>query len=434
LRMWSSKTATGVCLFGWLIFISYILYDYLHYRGTIIGHFLKPDIPYEYFFHFVIVSSLIGSQITAYLIEQRRRLLQRTILSERRLNEVLREWRITLDAMPYGIMLIDREFNIIRANRYISDITGIPLNELTGKKCYKVLHSLNDSIDECPLRRLLMSSTSERIEIFDKDRGRYFISSVTPVFNDEGEIIAFAHPLIDITELKLKENDLRRSRDAFFNILKDINRAHKELQDIYYELLLAFSTAIDAKSPWTRGHSERVTHYAIMIAREMGLDRRDLEDLRIAGLLHDIGKIGTHDVILDKPSRLTEDELSIVRMHPVNGEKILRPIKGLRRILPIVRSHHERWDGRGYPDGLKGEEIPLLARILFVADSYDSMTSDRPYRPSPGRGYAVRELKRCAGTQFDPRVVEAFLKIIDRELIDEKGATDRELGKDIRLN
>jgi PAS domain S-box-containing protein/putative nucleotidyltransferase with HDIG domain len=432
--MLRSRTAISVGLFGWLIFISYILYDYFHYKSMTPEHFLRPDVPYEYYFHLVILSSLIGSQITAYLINQRKRLLQRTMLSEKRLNDTLKEWRTILDSMPYGVMLIDKEFNIIRANRYISEISGIPVDELTSKKCYQVLHRIDSSIDECPLKRSLMTGTDERIEMFDKDRGKYFISSVTPISDENNEITAFAHPLIDITELKLKEQDLRRSRDAFLNILKDVNRAHKELQDIYYELLLAFSTAIDAKSPWTRGHSERVTRYATMIAREMGVDGNDLDNLRIAGLLHDIGKIGTYDVILDKPSNLTDDELSIVKMHPVNGEKILRPIKGLKRILPIVRSHHERWDGKGYPDGLKGEDIPLLARILFVADSYDSMTSDRPYRPSPGREYAISELKRCAGTQFDPDIVEAFLRVIERDKKDEREAADRRLGKGLQFN
>jgi len=429
-----SRTAICVSLFGWLIFISYILYDYFHYRDMTLEHFLRPDVPYEYYFHLVILSSLVGSQITAYLINQRKKLLQRTILSERRLNDILKEWRTTLDSMPYGVMLIDREFNIIRANKYMSEISGIPLDELLNKKCYEVIHRLDGSIDNCPLRRSLMTGTDEKIEIFDKNRGRYFISSVTPVFDGNGEIIAFSHPLIDITELKLKENDLRRSRDAFLNILRDVNKAHKELQDIYYELLLAFSTAIDAKSPWTKGHSERVTRYATMIAREMGVDGSKLTDLRIAGLLHDIGKIGTYDVILDKPSKLTEDELSVVKMHPVNGEKILSPIKGLRRILPIVRHHHERWDGKGYPDGLKGEDIPFLARILFVADSYDSMTSDRPYRPSPGREYAISELQRSAGTQFDPEVVKAFLRILERNRGNERETDSRELGKGIQLH
>ncbi len=410
-----SKLAITVAFFGWLIFFSYIIYDYYHYGSMLLEHLLTPGTLFENFFHFVILSSLIGSNITAYLISQRKRLLERTMVSEKRLNHMLQELRATLDSMPYGVMLVDKDFNIIRANRYISEMTGISLDELPGHKCYEVVHGSNDFIERCPLKRSLMSKLTESAEYYDKQRGKYFIVSATPIFDEKNDVIAYSHPLIDITELKIKELSLQRSRDAFFNILKDIHTAHKELQDIYYELLIAFSTAIDAKSPWTKGHSERVTNYAIMIAREMGIDSGDLEDLRIAGLLHDIGKIGTYDVILDKPSKLTYDEFSVVKMHPIKGEEILKPIKGLRKVLPIVRSHHERFDGKGYPDRLRADEIPLLARILFVADSFDSMTSDRPYRSSPGIEYALSELRRCSGTQFDPMVVEAFLKVIERE-------------------
>jgi len=410
-----SKLGIVVIVFGWTIFFFYIAYDYYHYGDSLVDHFLSPDSPFEYFFHFIILSSLIGANITGYLINERKKLLVKTLKSERRLNYVLQEWRTTLDSMPYGVMLVDRDFNIIRANKYISDLSGILLNDLSKHKCYEIVHGNKVLIEKCPLKRSLVSKSSESVEFYDDVRDRYFISSVTPIFDENHEVIAYSHPLIDITELKTKELSLRKSKDAFFNMLRDVHAAHKELQNLYRELLIAFSIAIDAKSPWTKGHSERVTNYALAIAKEMGVDGKDIDILKTAGLLHDIGKIGTYDVILDKPSRLTDDEFSIVKTHPVKGEEILKPIKGLRKVLPIVRSHHERFDGKGYPDGLKADEIPLLARILFVADSFDSMTSDRPYRPSPGREYAISELKRCSGTQFDPRVVEAFLKVLDKD-------------------
>ncbi|MDP2279231.1 MAG: HD-GYP domain-containing protein [Nitrospirota bacterium] len=148
----------------------------------------------------------------------------------------------------------------------------------------------------------------------------------------------------------------------------------------------------------------------------MGLSERKIEDIRIAALLHDIGKIGTYDIVLDKPGKLTDEELALVKMHPAKGEEILRPIKQLQYILPIIRYHHERMDGSGYPDRLKGDEIPLLAKILCAADSFDSMTADRPYRPSPGKEHAIAELKRCSGTQFDPEVVEAFLRALEGDI------------------
>jgi putative nucleotidyltransferase with HDIG domain len=216
----------------------------------------------------------------------------------------------------------------------------------------------------------------------------------------------------NITEIQNMEKKLTESRSAFFNMLRDLDFSYKELKKLFESLILSFINALDAKSPWTKGHSERVTNYAIATAKEMGLKEKDIETLRTAALLHDIGKIGTYEVILDKPERLSIEELALVKMHPAKGEEILSPISQLKDILPIIRSHHERIDGKGYPDGLKGEEIPLLARIITVADSVDSMISERPYRPKLRIEDALSELKRCSGTQFDPQVVEAFSKAV----------------------
>lgn len=188
-----------------------------------------------------------------------------------------------------------------------------------------------------------------------------------------------------------------------------------DMKDLFIGTIKSLAQAIDAKSPWTKGHSDRVTEYAMQIGKEMGLQDKELEDLRIAGLLHDIGKIGTYDIILDKPGKLAGDEYKIVKKHPMKGSELLLPIKQLSHIVPWIRGHHERFDGRGYPDGRKEEEIPLQARILAVADSFDSMTSERPYRRTPGREKAIEELKKNAGTQFDPGVVEAFLKVLKNE-------------------
>jgi putative nucleotidyltransferase with HDIG domain len=195
-------------------------------------------------------------------------------------------------------------------------------------------------------------------------------------------------------------------------MLRDLDVSYKELKNLFESLILSFVNALDAKSPWTKGHSERVTNYAIATAKEMGLKEKDIETIRTAALLHDIGKIGTYEVILDKPQRLSIEELALVKMHPAKGEEILSPINQLKDIFPIIRSHHERIDGEGYPDGLKGNEILLLAKIIAVADSFDSMISERPYRPRLSIDDALSELKRCSGTQFDSQVVEAFSKAV----------------------
>jgi putative nucleotidyltransferase with HDIG domain len=162
-----------------------------------------------------------------------------------------------------------------------------------------------------------------------------------------------------------------------------------------------------------------VAGYSDKIARELGLAGKEIETLRVAALLHDIGKIGTFDEILDKPGRLTPNEYDLVKKHPDRGGTILGPIRRMKGVLPIIIHHHERMNGQGYPGGLKAEEIPLLARILAVADSYDAMIADRPYRPSLGQDHAIAELKNQAGTQFDPAVVQAFLQTMEKATADE---------------
>jgi len=198
------------------------------------------------------------------------------------------------------------------------------------------------------------------------------------------------------------------------NLFRKTILAEQELQSMFDELIVAFANAIDAKSPWTKGHSERVTAYALSIAKQMGVSRADMETLKIASLLHDIGKLGTYDCILDKDGPLSDDERKLVNMHPGKGAEILNPIKNMQNVIPIIKHHHERVDGRGYPGGLKDKDIPLLAKILCLADSFDAMTADRPYKPARNRNEAISEIKASAGKQFDPDVIGAFLKIMDK--------------------
>ncbi|MDD5435241.1 MAG: GAF domain-containing protein, partial [Nitrospira sp.] len=187
-----------------------------------------------------------------------------------------------------------------------------------------------------------------------------------------------------------------------------------DLEDLFIGIVTALSSAIDAKSPWTSGHSKRVTKYAGDIGKEMGLSEKELRDIELTGLLHDVGKIGTYEAILDKPGKLNDEEVRIMRSHPSKGAEILSPIKLLYNVIPAIKHHHENYNGSGYPDGLKGEAIPLYARILAVADTADAMGAERPYRKSRSIEVIVDELKRCSGTQFDPMVVAAFLRTLDR--------------------
>ncbi len=210
------------------------------------------------------------------------------------------------------------------------------------------------------------------------------------------------------------------------------NRLISDLESLSMNIIHALSSAIDAKSHWTKGHSERVSEYAASIGERLGMDQRSIERIRLAGLLHDIGKIGTYDTLLEKTEKLTPEDIELIKKHPDKGCEILSPIKELADILPAVRHHHERWDGRGYPAGLKEGDIPLMARALAVADSFDTMTYDRPYRPSIGVDNAIQEMKYCAGSQFDPEIVKVFLEICcaKRSSHVAEGADERSERKD----
>jgi putative nucleotidyltransferase with HDIG domain len=185
------------------------------------------------------------------------------------------------------------------------------------------------------------------------------------------------------------------------------------LQEAYLATVRSLAAAVDAKDSYTRGHSDKVAGYATLIAQRMNLSHEQLTALEMAAYLHDIGKIGVSEEILLKPGRLSDDEMAQMRHHPLIGANILKPVAFPWAITPIVRHHHEYYDGGGYPAGLRGEEIPLLARILCVADSYEAITADRPYRAGRSAQEAVTELKRCAGTQFDPQVVEVMTDVVD---------------------
>ena len=172
--------------------------------------------------------------------------------------------------------------------------------------------------------------------------------------------------------------------------------------------LAQLSAAIEARDPFAKGHSSRVTVFAQAMARRIGLDQERVPILRLGALLHDVGKLAVPSTVLLKQGPLTEAEVGQMRRHPVAGARMLKTLGAPPMILPVVLHHHERWDGSGYPSGQKGEEIPLEARMLSIADSFDAMTSTRPYRASKSPDEAMDELERCAGTQFDPELVDAF--------------------------
>ena len=190
---------------------------------------------------------------------------------------------------------------------------------------------------------------------------------------------------------------------------------YEDLEASYLSAVRALANSLDEKDAYTRGHSERVARYSMEIGRVMRLETEDIKTLHIGALLHDIGKIGISEAIINKNSRLTDNEFETIKTHPSRGASIIEPAKFLKEKVPLIKYHHERFDGKGYPEGLKGHDIPMLARIICVADSYDAMTSKRAYRDVMPREEARNELIRCSGTQFDPKVVSAFLEVLENE-------------------
>jgi HD-GYP domain-containing protein (c-di-GMP phosphodiesterase class II) len=193
----------------------------------------------------------------------------------------------------------------------------------------------------------------------------------------------------------------------------DLKKAAEENHTLFLSSIQMLAGAVDEKDPYTRGHSDRVTRYSILIATEMGLQKEEIERIRISAQLHDVGKIGIEDRILKKPGALTPEEFEIMKTHTTKGAAILRPVEMLKDMLPGIELHHESLDGRGYPYGLKGDQIPLLPRVIMVADTFDAMTTNRPYQAAMDPEYVIRIINSLAATKFDPVVVKAMTRVFE---------------------
>jgi HD-GYP domain-containing protein (c-di-GMP phosphodiesterase class II) len=212
---------------------------------------------------------------------------------------------------------------------------------------------------------------------------------------------------------RFSERELRLARgiaDIASLAMGNVQR-YAQLERTYVSTIEALANALEAKDEYTSDHARAIAEMSLTVGRELGLQGEELKRLEISALFHDIGKIGVPSEIIRKPSPLTAEERRIMNMHPEIGEQILAPVPFLQPIRPIIRACHERWDGKGYPDGLSGSDIPLEARIVFVCDAFHAMTTDRPYRDALPESEAIRRMKLSSGTQFDPRAVDAFVKL-----------------------
>jgi len=226
---------------------------------------------------------------------------------------------------------------------------------------------------------------------------------ITKPFNLD-EVVLSIDRALEKRRLELENKDYQQ------HLEQKVEEQAGKIRTSFLNAVTALAYALEAKDIYTSGHSQRVTKISVAIARELGMPQDSVDKIRLAGLVHDIGKIGIRESVLNKPAPLTDEEFRHIRSHCQAGEHILTPIVEDREILRAVRHHHERYDGMGYPDGLKGEQIPLGAKILSVADAFDAMTSERPYRSAMSAQDACAEIERCKGTQFAPRVADAFFR------------------------
>ena len=214
----------------------------------------------------------------------------------------------------------------------------------------------------------------------------------------------------EIGELAQTFNSMTDDLERF---VSDLRKAAEENKALFLSSIQMLAGAVDEKDPYTKGHSDRVTRYSVIMAKEMGLADEEIEKIRISAQLHDVGKIGIEDRILKKPGALTPEEFEIMKTHTTKGAAILRPVEMLKDMLPGIELHHESLDGRGYPFGLKGDQIPLMPRIIMVADTFDAMTTNRPYQAAMDPEYVIRIINSLANTKFDPHVVAAMTKVFE---------------------
>lgn len=317
-----------------------------------------------------------------------------------------------------ALELLDREHpQVVVSDQRMPEISGVDLLQSVRQRHPDVI------------RILLTGYTEMNVAVEAINRGEIF-RLVTKPWNDE-ELRATLRQAFDTHDLKSEIRRLNQVTREQNLKLQELNRdlevtvqertkqlfdKHQELRIAYIQTIKALAEAVDAKDPYTRGHSERVGVYASKMGRELGLPREQIERVYIAGLLHDLGKIGIRDTVIRKPDKLTHEEYEEIKQHPVIGARILQQVEFLADVVPCVRHHHEWYDGstKGYPERLVGDRIPLPSRIILVSDTVEAMTSDRPYRQAMPLDAVLAEVQRFSGSQFDPQCAGAMLRLLER--------------------
>jgi PAS domain S-box-containing protein len=318
----------------------------------------------------------------------------------------LRQYELSLfEHVNIWVDTLDQNGNVVVWNKAAEEISGYSKEEVIGHaKIWEYLYPDKSYRDEIFSRAMRIIQQGESVQGFETnilthDGHKKIISWYSrDLLDDGGQTIGSFAMGLDVTAE-------RESKEALI-------RAHKALRFAYDETIKGWSRALDLRDKETEGHSQRVTDMTLQLARLAGMNETELIDIHRGALLHDIGKLGIPDQILLKPGKLTEDEWAQIRKHPEFAYMLLSPIEFLRSALDIPYCHHEKWDGTGYPRGLKGEQIPLAARLFAVADIWDAVRSDRPYRKAWTKEEAIEYIKSLAGTHLDPKVVTYFLSIM----------------------
>ncbi|MDR7867634.1 MAG: HD domain-containing phosphohydrolase [Sporomusaceae bacterium] len=304
-----------------------------------------------------------------------------------------------LEQLPCSVVALDPAFTIKRMNKQVEELTGFTADEVMGRKCY-TLFGPGRVCDGCPVERALATGqVQQNIKQEKTAAGQeiFIEQTAIPLIGDDGEIRQVLEIVFDATRKVTLE---------------------RENRDVFVQTVGALASLIDRRDNATGRHSVAVRDIALRIGHQLKLPSDVIEEISIAALLHDIGKIGVGEAILNKPGRLTAEEYAVIRQHPETGYNTLVVVRPLAKIADYILAHHERFDGTGYPRGIKGDEIPLVARILCVADVYEAITADRIYRPAMSIPEAVRIMHAGKATMFDPVVLEAFFADLGRRNIE----------------
>ena len=317
-------------------------------------------------------------------------------------------FKAALEQLPEGLVVINEDEKIILVNRASEEIRRIAKEEVIGQSVL-LCHPENsrDKVTRA-LQFLKGGSGSFKRVVTDYEKGKYYENTYGAIKNHSGRCIGLMVITRDIT----KRRRLEEERALHLQHLEEkVTELTQNLNDLLISSMTSLVNTLEAKDPYTKGHSLRVKAIASKMGEHVwGISPRTIE-VELAGELHDIGKIGIRESVLHKPARLSDEEFDHIKEHSVVGERILMPFDRLKPVAKLVRHHHERFDGQGYPDRLKGEEIPAGSRILALADAYDAMTSNRPYRSKMPLDVALGEINKNLGKQFDPEWGKVFLEL-----------------------